>query len=156
VVLEQDALGFVLVDDRAEIPHVAAQTNACGQRVRHAAADVAWTDAAITSDVIAPRLRAVGTCERRCDAKPTAKAYYGIGMEGVIATGYTKNTAQDPHRFSDGVRLITELARPGSATLEVARGPRFLAIQLGKAGLSRDGFRHQCNVVLRRCSSATE
>src|SRR5262249_2675506 len=40
IVLEHDAPGCVLVDHRAEIPHVAAHPAACVQSVLHAAADV--------------------------------------------------------------------------------------------------------------------
>jgi ubiquinone/menaquinone biosynthesis C-methylase UbiE len=63
-----------------------------------------------------------------------AKAYKGVGMEGVIATWYAKNTGRDPDRFTDTVQRVTERARPGSEVLEVAPGPGLLAIQLAKRG----------------------
>jgi ubiquinone/menaquinone biosynthesis C-methylase UbiE len=62
------------------------------------------------------------------------KPYKGIGMEGAIAIWYAKNTARDPHRFTDAVRLAAKRAQPGSEVLEVAPGPGFLAIELAKQG----------------------
>src|SRR5262249_55644689 len=63
-----------------------------------------------------------------------AKAYKGIGMEGAIATWYTKNTGRDLGRFTKMARRVAERARPGSAVLEVAPGPGYVAIELARRG----------------------
>src|SRR5262249_56910076 len=65
-----------------------------------------------------------------------AKAYKGIGMEGAIATWYTKNTGRDLGRFTKMARRVAERARPGSHVLEVAPGPGYLAIELARRGYS--------------------
>src|SRR5262245_61988905 len=62
------------------------------------------------------------------------KAYRGIGMEGPIATWYTKNTGRDPGRFTRMAQAVARRARPGSRILEVAPGPGYLAIELAKRG----------------------
>ncbi|HMF98529.1 MAG TPA: class I SAM-dependent methyltransferase [Vicinamibacterales bacterium] len=62
----------------------------------------------------------------------TAKAYRGIGMEGAIATWYTKNTGRNLSRFRETARQVAERARPGSEVLEVAPGPGYLAIEMAK------------------------
>src|SRR5262245_4047790 len=64
----------------------------------------------------------------------TAKAYKGIGMEGAIATWYTKNTGRNLSRFTETARQVAERARPGSAVLEVAPGPGYLAIEMARRG----------------------
>src|SRR5262245_32149940 len=61
-----------------------------------------------------------------------AKGYKGLGMEGAIATWYTKNTGRDLTRFKETARLVTERARPGSQVLEVASGPGYFAIEMAK------------------------
>jgi ubiquinone/menaquinone biosynthesis C-methylase UbiE len=63
-----------------------------------------------------------------------AKAYKGVGMEGAIATWYTKNTGRDLSRFVTTARLVAERARPDSQILEVAPGPGYLAVELAKRG----------------------
>src|SRR5262245_57210123 len=63
-----------------------------------------------------------------------AKAYRGIGMEGAIATWYTKNTGRDLSRFEETARLVAARARPGSAVLEIAPGPGYLAVELARRG----------------------
>jgi ubiquinone/menaquinone biosynthesis C-methylase UbiE len=62
------------------------------------------------------------------------KAYRGVAMEGPIAAWYSKNTGRDLGRFSDTARLVAARARPGSAVLEVAPGPGYLAIELARRG----------------------
>ena len=63
-----------------------------------------------------------------------ARAYKGLGMEGAIATWYTKNAGRDLRRFTETARLVAERARPSADVLEVAPGPGYLAIELGKRG----------------------
>jgi ubiquinone/menaquinone biosynthesis C-methylase UbiE len=65
-----------------------------------------------------------------------AKAYRGIGMEGPIATWYAKNTGRDLSRFTKVAKLIAGRVRPGSAILEVAPGPGYLAVELAKRGFA--------------------
>lgn len=65
-----------------------------------------------------------------------AKAYRGIAMEGPIASWYTKNTGRDLRRFKDTARTVAGRVRAGSAVLEVAPGPGYLAIELAKCGYS--------------------
>jgi len=64
----------------------------------------------------------------------TAKAYRGIGMEGAIATWYTKNTGRNLSRFKETARQVAARARPGSEVLEVAPGPGYLAIEMARRG----------------------
>ena len=64
----------------------------------------------------------------------TAKAYKGLGMEGAIATWYTKNTGRDLNRFKETARVVAELAPPGAEVLEVAPGPGYLSIELARRG----------------------
>ena len=61
-----------------------------------------------------------------------AKAYRGVGMEGAIATWYTRNTGRDLSRFTKTAQLVAGRARSGSEILEVAPGPGYLAIELAK------------------------
>jgi ubiquinone/menaquinone biosynthesis C-methylase UbiE len=64
----------------------------------------------------------------------TRKAYRGLGMEGPIATWYTKNTGRDLSRFIKVAQEVSERTAPGSRVLEVAPGPGFCAIELAKSG----------------------
>ena len=64
----------------------------------------------------------------------SAKAYKGLGMEGAIATWYTKHTGRDLSRFKETARLVAEHARPGAEVLEVAPGPGYLSIELARRG----------------------
>ena len=64
------------------------------------------------------------------------KAYKGIGMNGPIATWYTKNTGRGERLrwFVDYARTVPDRVAPGGRVLEVAPGPGFLAIEIAKAG----------------------
>ncbi len=64
----------------------------------------------------------------------TQKAYRGVAMEGPIATWYARNTGQDLRRFQRCAALLQGRLPPGSAVLEVAPGPGYLAIELARAG----------------------
>ncbi len=70
----------------------------------------------------------------------TAKAYIGMGMEGSIARWYEKNTAKDVKAFSVLADRISESLIAGSAVLEVAPGPGFLAVELAKRGFAVTGL----------------
>lgn len=69
----------------------------------------------------------------------TAKAYIGMGMEGSIARWYEKNTAKDAKAFSALADRISASLMAGSAILEVAPGPGFLAVELAKRGFAVTG-----------------
>jgi ubiquinone/menaquinone biosynthesis C-methylase UbiE len=62
------------------------------------------------------------------------KAYKGLGMEGVIADWYAKNTRRDLSRFIEGARRVAERVPPGAWVLEVAPGPGYMAIEIAKSG----------------------
>jgi ubiquinone/menaquinone biosynthesis C-methylase UbiE len=64
----------------------------------------------------------------------TKKGYKGLGMEGVIARWYARNTAKDPSRFHDTAERIAGSLADGARILEVAPGPGYLAIDLAKRG----------------------
>jgi ubiquinone/menaquinone biosynthesis C-methylase UbiE len=68
---------------------------------------------------------------------PRKKAYKGLAMEGMIATWYARNTANDLPEFEAEARRIAEHLRPGSRVLEVAPGPGYLAIALARLGSYR-------------------
>ena len=63
-----------------------------------------------------------------------SKPYKGMPMEGLIATWYAKNTSRDTRRFHTAAQAVAERTEPGSAVLEVAPGPGYLAIAIAKSG----------------------
>lgn len=62
------------------------------------------------------------------------KGYKGIGMEGRVARWYAKNTAKALGEFQECAHEIGRQLPEGSRVLEVAPGPGYLAIALGKLG----------------------
>jgi ubiquinone/menaquinone biosynthesis C-methylase UbiE len=62
------------------------------------------------------------------------KPYKGLGMEGMIATWYAKNTGKSIAEFRDLAKRIADKLRPGDRVLEVAPGPGYLAIELARLG----------------------
>ncbi len=62
----------------------------------------------------------------------THKPYKGLPMEGIIATWYARNTANNVR----GTRksAIADRLKPGARVLEVAPGPGYLAIEIAKMG----------------------
>lgn len=62
------------------------------------------------------------------------KAYKGLGMDGFIATWYAKITQKDIEEYKNNAKLIAGQVSDGSAVLEVAPGPGYLAIELAKLG----------------------
>jgi ubiquinone/menaquinone biosynthesis C-methylase UbiE len=62
------------------------------------------------------------------------KPYKGIGMEGMIATWYAKNTGKNIAEFRDLAKRIVGTVPPGSRVLEIAPGPGYLAIELARLG----------------------
>lgn len=68
------------------------------------------------------------------------KAYIGMGMEGAIARWYEKNAAKDMEEFRHLAGRIAGSVPAGSAILEVAPGPGFLAVELAKRGFAVTGL----------------
>src|SRR6516165_4827835 len=62
------------------------------------------------------------------------KAYKGLPLEGALARWYAKNTGKDPGEFRRLAGSLAGRLGPGSAVLEVAPGPGYLAIELAKLG----------------------
>jgi ubiquinone/menaquinone biosynthesis C-methylase UbiE len=62
------------------------------------------------------------------------KAYKGWAMEGLIARWYARNTGRSIEPFRKEAQEIAHRVSSGSAVLEVAPGPGFLAIELARLG----------------------
>ncbi len=62
------------------------------------------------------------------------KAYRGIGMEGLIANWYAKNTAKSLAEFTADAKRIAARLKLGDRVLEIAPGPGYLAVELAKLG----------------------
>lgn len=62
------------------------------------------------------------------------KPYRGISMEGGIATWYTKMTRKDLSEFERLARQLAAELQPGARILEIAPGPGYLSVALGKLG----------------------
>jgi len=62
------------------------------------------------------------------------KPYRGLGMEGMIATWYAKNTGKSIAKFRNLAKGIADGLRPNDRVLEVAPGPGYLAIELARPG----------------------
>lgn len=61
------------------------------------------------------------------------KAYKGLGMEGVVARWYARNT-ENASRHREVAEKIAGSLADGAHVLEVAPGPGYLAIELAKCG----------------------
>jgi len=55
-------------------------------------------------------------------------------MEGIIATWYARNTANDVRGTRKSASFIADRLKPGARVLEVAPGPGYLAIEIAKLG----------------------
>jgi ubiquinone/menaquinone biosynthesis C-methylase UbiE len=64
----------------------------------------------------------------------THKPYKGLPMEGIIATWYARNTANDVRGTRKCVNSIADRLMPGARVLEVAPGPGYLTIEIAKMG----------------------
>lgn len=62
------------------------------------------------------------------------KPYRGLPMEGPIASWYARNTAGSLAEHAAFAKRIAAGLKAGSAVLEVAPGPGYLAIELAKLG----------------------
>ena len=67
----------------------------------------------------------------------SAKAYKGLGMEGVVAKWYAATTKKSMEDFRALARRVAQEIRPNSAVLEVAPGPGYFTIELAKLGTFR-------------------
>jgi ubiquinone/menaquinone biosynthesis C-methylase UbiE len=70
----------------------------------------------------------------RTSSQRKSKPYRGLGMEGIIATWYAKNTGKSIAEFRNLAKLIADGLSPGDRVLEVAPGPGYLAIELARLG----------------------
>lgn len=61
-----------------------------------------------------------------------AKAQKGVGMEGLLAIWYARQTAKDMDRFKDTARRLAPHIKRGDRVLEIAPGPGYLVIELAK------------------------
>lgn len=61
-----------------------------------------------------------------------AKAYKGIGMNGVIAKWYASITRKGLDAYRKDAQLVAEHLAEGASVLEAASGPGYLAIELAK------------------------
>ncbi|MGH6817967.1 MAG: class I SAM-dependent methyltransferase [Methylovirgula sp.] len=62
------------------------------------------------------------------------KPYRGIGMEGMLATWYAKNTGKSLAEFRTLAKRIAQELPAGASLLEIAPGPGYLAIELARSG----------------------
>jgi ubiquinone/menaquinone biosynthesis C-methylase UbiE len=67
-------------------------------------------------------------------AMETAKPYRGLGMEGMTARWYAKNTAKSMEDYRRAAAKVAQRLAPGAHVLEVAPGPGYLAIALARLG----------------------
>jgi ubiquinone/menaquinone biosynthesis C-methylase UbiE len=70
---------------------------------------------------------------------PRSKGYKGVAMEGMIARWYAKNT-KNRGDYAATAKKVSDHTPPGSRVLEVAPGPGYLAIELGKLGFAVVGL----------------
>src|SRR5580658_4537169 len=66
-----------------------------------------------------------------------AKAYIGLGMEGLIASWYARQTFKDIEVFRDTARRLSAQIGSHSRVLEIAPGPGYLAIELARLTVCR-------------------
>ena len=64
----------------------------------------------------------------------SAKAYKGMGMEGMLAKWYATNTRKSLDEFKALAKRIASKLPAGSSVLEVAPGPGYFAVELAKLG----------------------
>ena len=67
-------------------------------------------------------------------ATKTKKAYRGLGMEGMIARWYARNTGKDIAEYQKLAEDLAARLPAGADVLEVAPGPGYLAIELARLG----------------------
>ena len=67
-------------------------------------------------------------------AAKAPKGYKGIGMDGVIATWYARNTRKSIEEYRKDAQKVAERLSGGEEILELAPGPGYLSIELAKLG----------------------
>jgi ubiquinone/menaquinone biosynthesis C-methylase UbiE len=67
-------------------------------------------------------------------ATAASKGYKGLGMNGVIATWYAKNTQKNIAAYRRSAQQVAQMVPEGGTILELAPGPGYLAIELAKLG----------------------
>lgn len=67
----------------------------------------------------------------------TAKAYKGLGMEGMVAKWYAANTRKSLEEYKTLAQQVAAEISAGSRVLELAPGPGYFAIELAKLGSYR-------------------
>lgn len=60
------------------------------------------------------------------------KGHKGIGMEGLVANWYARQTAKDLEEFASTARRLSARIKPGARVLEIAPGPGYLAIEVAR------------------------
>ena len=70
-------------------------------------------------------------------ATASAKAYKGMGMEGMVAKWYATNTRKSLEEFKVLAQRVSSELPVGGSVLEVAPGPGYFAIELAKLGSYR-------------------
>lgn len=60
------------------------------------------------------------------------KGHRGIGMEGLVATWYARQTAKDLEEFRSTARRLAAHITRRSCVLEIAPGPGYLAIEVAR------------------------
>src|SRR5262245_59822663 len=71
---------------------------------------------------------------RNCMTAKVSKGYKGVGMDGLIATWYARNTEKNLKDYQRDAKRIAEKLSEGADVLEIAPGPGYLAIELAKLG----------------------
>lgn len=62
------------------------------------------------------------------------KAYKGMGMEGAIASWYSKVTLRDLNEYTILAKRLEDAIVPGARILEIAPGPGYLSVELARSG----------------------
>jgi ubiquinone/menaquinone biosynthesis C-methylase UbiE len=70
-------------------------------------------------------------------SKSRRKPYLGVQMEGPIARWYAQITGRNTRRYRESARAIAAQLPAGSAVLEVAPGPGYMAVELARLGSYR-------------------
>src|SRR5262249_1972666 len=98
-----------------------------------------WSSGSSSGDRTDPESRVINLESAEVDMAGNAastlrrKPYGGMQMEGPLARWYA-HTARNRRDHLETARAISERLAPGSAVLEVAPGPRYMAVELARLG----------------------
>src|SRR5690606_11878288 len=70
-------------------------------------------------------------------AAKVPKGYRGIGMDGVIAVWYARNTRKSIEEYKKDAQKVAARLSGREEILELAPGPGYLSIELAKLGNDR-------------------